>query len=690
MPVARSLRRTPFRTALVSGVAVLTAVGIAPAAGAAGSPGASPAQSVAPARIVPKPVFQQNGTGSFQLTKNSRIDVSGGANAIGADLAADIRPPTGFALPVTPSAARPGDISIQLDRSVVVPGDRLHEGYLLQVQPSGVVLRAPTAHGLFNGIQTIEQLLPPMIASSTWREGPWTMPATNIVDYPRYQYRGFMLDIARHFEPPWVVKRLIAEAAHYKLNVFHLHLSDDQGFRIVINGFPRLTAIGGQGSVGTDGRTMDPGGHWTQAQYRSVVAFAAARFITVMPEVDSPGHNNAIVMSEYNDTSNPRLNGKPQDINCTVNNPPQWNYTEDVGYSALCPESENTWTILRAIIDQLTALSPGPYYDLGGDEVPTSVLSQQRYASLVNKESGIVAGDGKTVMGWADISSEGTNPPAGSIAEYWNPASGSDPGTETATDAVAKGMKIVMAPANHTYLDQKYAPNVPTDLGLSWACPNGCDVDQFYNWDPATYVNGVTDNNVIGVECALWGETVRNINEDEYMAFPRLLAIAELGWSPQVTRTATSPAYKNFLSRLGAQGARLQAAGVNFYPTPEVNWPLSLAPASPVAMGAHQITGDLATLSAPNVPTGDVQATIIWGDGQTSPGQVEGTGPGHNEVGGVYEIWGSHTYAGTPPQFITIRVHAPGKSPVSATVPLPPGGQASGPGTGSAKSPHLV
>jgi len=170
-----------------------------------------------------------------------------------------------------------------------------------------------------------------------------------------------------------------------------------------MNGFPNLTAIGSQGSVGTGGRTMDPGGFWTQDDYRSVVAYTAAHFMTVVPEVDTPGHNNAIIMSEYNDTANPLLDGHPQDINCGAKDPPMWNFTGAVGYSALCPESNNTWTILGAIIDQLTAMAPGPYYHLGGDEVPTSLLSQDRYAALVNREGGVVNGHGKTVMGWAEI-----------------------------------------------------------------------------------------------------------------------------------------------------------------------------------------------------------------------------------------------------------------------------------------------
>jgi hexosaminidase len=442
----------------------------------------------------------------------------------------------------------------------------------------------------------------------------------------------------------------------------------------VIDGVPRLTEIGAEGSVGTDGRTMDPGGFWTQEQFSEVVAYAAARFVTVVPEVDTPGHTNAIVMSEYNDTENPLLNGTPEDINCTVNNPPAWNYTGRVGYSALCPESDNTWTILTAIIKQLTALSSSQYYNIGGDEVPSSVLSHERYAALVNQEAQIVAAQGKTVMGWAEIAGAGTELPAGSVAEYWNPASGSMPGTATGTQAVAKDMKIVMAPANHAYLDQKYARNTPSNIGLTWACGrNGCDVDQFYNWEPSTYVTGVTDENVIGVEGALWSETIRNLSEAEYMVFPRLLALAELGWSPKAERTSiASAAYQDFLVRLAAQGARLTAGGVNFFPSTQVPWPLEAIGAQAADNGNRNgtVDGTLAFLSAPGIAADSITATIDWGDGTTSEGVVTGTAATSTSVNGLYSISGSHQYQGHNPGAPTITITAPGETAVTVEAEL--------------------
>jgi hexosaminidase len=532
------------------------------------SPPASAAPSAAP-QLVPEPVSTAVGTGDFTITRHTHIVAKPGsaARVVAEDLAAYLRPATGYPLPVVSGPGGDRDIRLALgDAPELTPGQTA-EGYVLDAGRDGVNLAADTAHGLFNGIQTIRQLLPARIESPTTVPGPWTIPSVHIVDYPRYAYRGFMLDIARHFQTPETVMRLIDEASAYKINTLHLHVSDDQGFRIVINGFPNLTDIGSQGSVGTDGRTMDPGGFWTQQDYRGVVAYAAAHFMSVVPEVDSPGHNNAIIMSEYDDTTNPLLNGHPQDINCSVHNPPQWNFTGDVGFSAMCPESENSFTIYHAIISQLSAMSTSPYYHLGGDEVPSTVLDQDRYAAFINAEMPLVTAQGKIPMGWAELAGPGTNPPAGSVAEYWNPASGTSPDTATAHEAVAKNMKIVMAPANHAYLDQKYAPDTPPDLGLTWACNSGCDVDQFYNWDPGSYVTGVTDQNVIGVEGAMWGETVRNLSEVQYLVFPRLIALSEVGWTPQAARD-----YDGFLPRLAAQGPRLTMAGTNFYPTPKVPW----------------------------------------------------------------------------------------------------------------------
>lgn len=635
------------RTWAALGVVCLAAALTVPSASAAAPPQA-PAQAP---QIVPKPVSATVGHGRFELTRSTRIVArSTGATSVARVLAADLGPATGQRFGVSHGRARVGDIQLVLGTPSALAADRLHEGYLLSVTSHGVTLEATTSHGLFDGVQTILQLLPPWIAGRTALPGPWTMPAVTVTDYPRYQYRGVMLDIGRHFEPPSAVKKLIDIASAYKVNTLHLHVSDDQGFRIVINGFPRLTKIGSQGSAcATNCTTPDPGGYWTQAQYKDVVAYAAAHFMTVVPEVDTPGHNNAIIMSEYNDTGNHLLNGHPQDINCSSNKPPKWDYTWDVGYSALCPESANTWTLISTIVKQLSAMSSSRYYDLGGDEVHTITAAQ--YAALVNRESGIVKADGKTPMGWADgyATVAGTTPPAGSVGEAW------EPGGTDAVQAVQKGMKVVMAPADHTYLDQSYPAPDKSGLGLGWAC-GGCDLNVNYNWDPAGVTPGVTDKNVIGVEGAEWSETLPNFTDAEYLLLPRLLAVAEIAWSPRAARTGTtSAAFQDFATRVAAQGPRFQSAGYNFFTTSQVPWRLDLTAGRPKVQHGG-VSGTLAVLAAPGVPVSALTATINWGDGSTTAGTVAGTAATNRTVNGLYSITGAHTYSHRGSHHVTITV----------------------------------
>jgi hexosaminidase len=189
---------------------------------------------------------------------------------------------------------------------------------------------------------------------------------------------------------------------------------------------------------------------------------------------------------------------------------------------------------------------------------------------------------------------------------------------------------------------------------MNWACPRGCDVSRAYNWDPGGFVSGVTDRNVIGVEGAMWGETVATMSNADYMIFPRLLALAEVAWSPAAHRTAASPAYRDFLRRLAGQGARMQAARVNFYPSAQVPWPLAAIGTSQVTTARGHVTGPVAILSAPGYPTSTltmcdsslgIGCTIKWGDGSTTTGDVTGTNATGTRVNSLYRISGDHTYA---------------------------------------------
>ncbi|WP_432840917.1 family 20 glycosylhydrolase [Dactylosporangium sp. CA-092794] len=643
------------RAALIVALALPAAALAAPAATAETSPASAP-------QVVPLPAAMEAVPGqTFAVGPATRIVVDPAAAEalpVADQLAAILRPSTGYPLAVSAGTPQPGDIALGLTGAADL-GD---EGYRLDVSSAGVHLEAARPAGLFYAVQTLRQLLPPWIESRTVRPGPWTVPGVRITDTPRYAYRGVMLDIARHFQPPDVVKRLVDQASAYKINVLHLHVSDDQGFRIAINGRPELTGIGGQFSINSD-----PGGFWTQAEYVDVVNYAAAHFMTVVPEVDSPGHNNAIVMSYAGPQANPAL----PDVNCTNRTPPQWNLTNAVGYSALCPESANTWSIMTDIIAQLSALTPGPYYHLGGDEVPASILSSDRYVGFIDQEAQIVKAQGKIVLGWAEISQANLDRPdaPAAVAQFWNNGSPTGSGGDTARRAVQKGLKVVMSPANHTYLDMQQFVGSP--IGMSWA--GRLDVSQFYNWsgttsDPATYIPArttggvtlpaVTDANILGVEAALWSETLRTLDDIDFQVFPRLPATAELGWSP---KTGPDRNLASFVSRLSGHGLRWQLQGQNFYASPQVPWSVDVS-APDIASPQRAVGGEIASIAAPGASPDQVTATVDWGDGITTPATLSGTPATNKSVNGIYAATAAHTYLRNGTYHATVTATRPGGS----------------------------
>jgi hexosaminidase len=502
---------------------------------------AAPAQAAE--TVIPKPVsIERSGGEPFALTSDTRIVVEQGsreAAGVGNYLARLLRRSTGYSLPVRSGDSSGGEpaIFLELDRSPQ-SGD---EGYRLRVSRTDVRLEAATGAGLFHGVQTLRQLLPAKVESSSVQPGPWTVPRMRVADRPRFAWRGAHLDVSRHFFSVDEVKRYIDLISQYKVNVLHLHLSDDQGWRIVIDSWPRLATIGGSTEVGGG-----PGGFYTKRDYREIVHYAADRYLTVVPEIDTPGHTNAALASYA-------------DLNCSGVAPPLYTGT-DVGFSSLCVDKEITYQFLDDVVRELADLTPGSYLHLGGDEAHET--TQEDYLSFLDRLQPIVARHGKQMIGWEEIVQAPLRP--GTLAQHWSPATGSEPGTELARQAVAQGVKLVMSPANHAYLDMKYDPSTP--LGLSWA--GFVEARDSYEWDPATLVDGVGEQNVIGVESALWSETLEDIDDIEFMAFPRLPGLAEIGWSPRQGR-----GWDEYRVRLAAQGPRWEAQGVDFYRSPQVQWP---------------------------------------------------------------------------------------------------------------------
>ncbi len=493
------------------------------------------------ADVVPVPVSVAPATSTtYTLPLDAGIFTHAGSAAareVGTYLAGILRPSTGFALPVSDASSTTPTSGISLLLSGADPSVG-SQGYQLDVTASTVVIRAQTDTGLFAGVQTLRQLLPPEVESAVVRPGPWVVPGGRIIDHPRFAYRGTMLDVARHFHPVSTIKRHLDRIALYKINYLHLHLSDDQGWRIVIDSWPRLATIGGSTQVGGGA-----GGFYTKAEYQEIVAYAAQRHITIVPEIDMPGHTNAALASYA-------------ELNCSGVAPPLYTGT-DVGFSTLCTSKEVVYTFVSNVLSELAALTPGPYLHVGGDEA--NVLTGAQYATFINRVQPMVPALGKAVMGWHQIGASAVNHSANRVVQYW----GLTTSDSLVSNAVSQGARVVMSPANKAYLDMKY--NSQTQLGLSWA--GFIEVQTAYGWDPGAYLSGVPSSAILGVEAPLWTETIVTEDNIEFMAFPRLPAIAELGWSPWSTHN-----WDTFKLRLGAQGPRWTVMGIDFYRSPQVPW----------------------------------------------------------------------------------------------------------------------
>jgi N-acetyl-beta-hexosaminidase len=477
------------------------------------------------ADIVPAPAEAVSAEGvTFTLEPGVAIVTSPGSDdaaRVGAYLAELV----GGAAPREGDDPAPGGIALVVDSSI--SGS---EAYQLEVAADGITIRSGGGAGLFWGVQTLRQLLPAAIT------GQVSVPGGRIVDEPRLAYRGVMLDVARHFFPVAEVQRLIDLAAMYKVNHLHLHLSDDQGWRIAVTTWPRLTSYGGATQVGGG-----DGGFYTQDDYRAIVEYAASRFMTVVPEIDLPGHTNAALASYA-------------ELNCDGEAPPPYTGIQ-VGFSALCPGQEVTYRFLDDVFGELAAITPGPYLHIGGDEAQD--LSAAEYAEVVNRAQEIVAQHGKVAIGWHDIAAAG--PASSTVLQYW----ATDSSAPAVVAAAREGNRVIMSPADRAYLDQKY--DASDTLGLSWAGPT--TVAASYDWDPATYLSDLPASALFGVEAPLWTETVTTMDDIEYLVFPRLAGIAEIGWSPQEAHD-----WPAFRERLGAQAPRWTALGVDFAPVTEVPW----------------------------------------------------------------------------------------------------------------------
>ncbi|MEV7010457.1 beta-N-acetylhexosaminidase [Streptosporangium sp. NPDC051022] len=519
--------------------------------------------------LIPLPAAVRPGWGEFTLTPGTTLDAPPELAAVAAWFRSALGPATGCAL--LPSGAPAGGPNGNgrggngqggkgqggdgqdgdgqggdgwdgggpgQERIVLALDDGLEpEGLRLRVTPSGVWITGGDPAGVFYGAQTFRQLLPPAALRRGRVAGaPMTAPATEIEDRPRYGWRGCMLDVARHFMPKADLLRFIDLLALHKLNVLHLHLTDDQGWRLEIAKYPRLTSVGGwrpSSMLGSrqHGLHLDRphGGFYTADDAREIVAYAAERFVTVVPEIDFPGHTQAAVAAY------PRFGVRPTEVRTT------WGVSEDV----LDVTSAEALGFCRDVLDEVMELFPGAHIGIGGDECPGDPVSREAFVSALAEH---VIGRGRTPYAWDEILECGAVP--GVTVAAWR-------GPRAAVVAARAGHRVVSCPDMSVYLDyrQSELPDEPVPVGpplTLW------DVHAF---DPVPDgLSAEERSRVIGAQCNVWTEHMDGTRAVDYMVFPRLCAFAEVVWS------AGRTPYPEFTRRLETHSARLDALGVEYRP----------------------------------------------------------------------------------------------------------------------------
>jgi hexosaminidase len=512
--------------------------------------------------ILPQPVSIVRDEGYFQLTQDTVIVTDHETQAIGTQLANALAPALGF-LPRVLTDEHPDlpTISLGIDPELTRLGQ---EGYALKVTEGQVTLRAAYPVGVFYASQTLKQLLPVEIFSATPAEQTWNIPAVSIEDFPRFSWRGCMLDSARHFIPKYEVIKLIDVLALHKLNVLHLHLTDDQGWRIEIKKYPRLTEVGAYRKETVVGHARRPqgydgtphGGFYSQDDLHEIVAYAADRFITVVPEIDIPGHAQSVVASY------PELGvlKAPVEVATTWGiHPYLYNPTEEV------------FQFLKDVLTEVMAIFPSPFIHIGGDEAIKDQWKGSQQVQAVIKELGLkdedelqswflsqigtfLAQNNRRLLGWDEILEGGL--PSGATVMSWR-------GIEGGIVAAQAGHDVVMTPTTHVYLDY-YQSNDPAEpLAIGGYLP----VDKVYAFDPIPAVlTPEQAQHILGAQCNLWCEYVPTTKHLEYMLFPRAIALSEVVWTPGERLD-----FSDFRGRLEVHEARLASLNVNFRPVAKLD-----------------------------------------------------------------------------------------------------------------------
>lgn len=533
----------------------------------------SVAQTAKPAlALIPQPVKVTQTTGVFVLPKTVVVEASSSADVanVTAYLKRKLSTATGAFIAIK-SAAPTAPIRLVLNKTA----DTLikTEGYKLSVTPKKVVIRANDAAGLFYGVQTFFQLLPKEIEGLEVAKGvKWTAPAVEITDYPRFAWRGLMFDVARHFFTKAEVKQYIDAMVKYKFNLLHLHLTDDEGWRVEIKSLPRLTEVGAHNvkKVGQFGTFTPPapdeprtyGGFYTQEDIKELVQYAKDRFVNILPEIDVPGHSLAAVVAY------PELSCTPGADKYVVNSGEpfmDWSgpHNRAIVDNTLCPANEAVYTFMDKVVTEVAQLFPFGYIHLGGDECAKNFWEQSdAIKALMAKENlktmsevqayfekrleKIVESKGKKFMGWDEIIEGGLGPNAAVMS--WR-------GIQGGITAAKAGHEVVMSPTTFAYLDYMQSDRVnETKIYATLR------LNKTYSWEPVP--DSVDARLIKGGQANLWTEQVYNIRQAEYMTWPRGMAIAEDVWSPKGTKN-----WDGFFSRVEKHFPRFDEAETKIAPS---------------------------------------------------------------------------------------------------------------------------
>ena len=506
--------------------------------------------------IIPTPRFLEIREGSFKLYDGVSIGTTTPeAKKIATCFASKISQATGYDVKVDDK----GEITLLLDSSATFPP----EGYTLNVESSRVRITASSHQGLFYGMQSFLQLLPAEIESAGIVENiGWKAPAVNIIDSPRFAYRGIHMDPCRHFMTVEEVKKQIDVLSMFKINTIHWHLTDDQGWRIEIKKYPRLAEVGGRRIEG-EGVEYGPF-YYTQEEIKDIVSYAAEHFITIIPELEIPGHELAAI-SAYPELSCKGDSVTPRNI---------WG-VEDI---VMCPGKESVFTFLENVIDEMVALFPGTYFHIGGDECPkeswkSCSLCQKRileegikpdkkhtseqllHTYVVKRIGKYLARYNKKIIGWDEIL-EGKHDSTATIMSWRGDAGG--------ISAALSGHDVIMSPGpNGLYLDYYQGDSKVEPVAIG-----GCStLEKVYNYNPVpdTLVLIGKEHHIIGVQANNWSEYFYNNNILEYHMYPRSLALAEIAWSDIERKN-----YMDFERRIENACVRLDGHDINYHiPLPE-------------------------------------------------------------------------------------------------------------------------